>query len=126
GRAASGPRRRGGGQPASRTRDRLALQFGLYCIEFFEQFRERTGYPIDFRQNGSLRIALTKTYRADLQARLQAAREFGLEAELLSPGQVAERVPLLRLPDDCAILFIPRDGFVEPKSVAVAYAAAAR
>ena len=41
--------------------------------------------------------------------------------ETLSPAQARERVPLLELPDDCAVLSIPRDGYVEPRSVAVAY-----
>ena len=34
-------------------------------------------------------------------------------------------VPTFNPPDDCRILLIPRDGYVEPKSVAVAYTAAA-
>ncbi len=34
--------------------------------------------------------------------------------------------PTFAPPDDCRILLIPRDGYVEPKSVAVAYAAAAK
>jgi 4-methylaminobutanoate oxidase (formaldehyde-forming) len=114
------------GQTSYVNRDPFALQFGIYCIEFFEQFRERTGYAIDFRQPGSLRVALTETYRADLEARRAAARDAGHAVEFLSPGQVAERVPLLALPDDCSILFVPRDGWVEPRSVAAAYAAAAR
>src|SRR6185369_7449071 len=37
-----------------------------------------------------------------------------------------EMVPLLDLEDASGILFAPRDGYVEPKSVAVAFAAAAR
>lgn len=114
------------GQTGYLNRDRTALQFGVYCVEYFEQFRERTGYPIDFHQCGSLRIALTGRYRADLQARLDAAGEIGHQAEFLSPEQARKRVPLLRLPDDAAVLSIPRDGWVEPRSVAAAYAAAAR
>ena len=114
------------GQTGYLNRDRHALQFGVYCIEFFEQFRERTGYPIDFRQHGSLRIALTQTFRSDLQARLEAAREIADGAEFLSPERVRALVPLLDLPNDAAALFIPRDGYVEPRSVAVAYAAGAR
>src|SRR5207248_6611953 len=46
--------------------------------------------------------------------------------ELVSPERAREMVPLLHLPENCGILFIPRDGYVEPRSVAVAYAAAAR
>jgi 4-methylaminobutanoate oxidase (formaldehyde-forming) len=114
------------GQTGYLNRDSLTLRFGAYCVEFFEQFRERTGYPIDFRQVGSLRIALTETYRTDLEARRRAAAEIGHAVEFVSPGEAQEMAPPLQLPNDCGILFIPKDGYVEPRSVAVAYAAAAR
>ena len=39
----------------------------------------------------------------NLEARREAALEFGHEAEFLSPAQVAERVPMLRLPADCML-----------------------
>src|SRR5436309_5108294 len=114
------------GQTGYLNRDPLSLHFGAYCVEFFERFKDRTGYAVDFRQVGSLRIALTEPYRADLEARRAAAREIGHEAEFVSPEQAREMSALLDLPEECGILFIPRDGYVEPKSVAVAYAAAAR
>src|SRR5436309_15206311 len=68
------------GQTGYLNRDALALRFGAYCVEFFERFQDLTGYAIDFRQVGSLRIALTETYRSELEARRAAAREIGHEA----------------------------------------------
>ena len=106
--------------------DRFALKFGTYCIEFFENFKQRTGQDIDFRQCGSLRVALTGPYQKDLEGRHAAARELGHDVEFLSPSQARELVPTFNPPEDCRILLIPRDGYVEPKSVAVAYAAAAK
>ena len=106
--------------------DRFALKFGTYCIEFFENFEQRTGQVIDFRQCGSLRVALTKPFQKDLEARHAAARQLGHDVEFLSPSQARELVPTFDPPGDCRILLIPRDGYVEPKSVAVAFAAAAK
>ena len=106
--------------------DRFALKFGTYCIEFFENFEQRTGQVIDFRQCGSLRVALTKPFQEDLAARHAAARQLGHDIEFLSPSQARKLVPTFDPPEDCHILLIPRDGYVEPKSVAVAYAAAAK
>ena len=106
--------------------DRFALKFGTYCIEFFENFEQRTGRAIDFRQCGSLRVALTKPFQEDLEARHAAARQLGHDVEFLSPSQARELVPTFDPPGDCRILLIPRDGYVEPKSVAVAFAAAAK
>jgi glycine/D-amino acid oxidase-like deaminating enzyme len=106
--------------------DQFALTFGTYCIEFFEHFEERTGYSIDFRQSGSLRVALTEPYQRDLEARHAAAQKLGHDVSFLSPREARELVPAFEPPEGCRILRIPRDGYVEPKSVAVAYAAAAR
>lgn len=106
--------------------DRFALKFGTYCIEFFENFEQRTGQAIDFRQCGSLRVALTKPFQEDLEARHAAARQLGHDVEFLSPSQARELVPTFDPPGDCRILLIPRDGYVEPKSVAVAFAEAAK
>lgn len=105
--------------------DRFALKFGTYCIEFFENFEQRTGQAIDFHQCGSLRVALTKPFQEDLEARYAAARELGHDVEFVSPSQARGLVPTFDPPSDCRILLIPRDGYVEPKSVAVAFAAAA-
>ncbi len=106
--------------------DRFALRFGTYCIEFFENFEQRTGRVIDFRQCGSLRVALTKPFQKDLEARHAAARQLGHDVEFLSPSRARELVPTFDPPGGCRILLIPRDGYVEPKSVAVAFAAAAQ
>ena len=114
------------GQTAYLNVDRFALQFGAYCIEFFENFEQRTGHVIDFLQCGSLRVALTQPFQADLEARHEAARRLGDDVEFLSRSQARELVPTFDPPENCRILLIPRDGYVEPKSVAVAFAAAAK
>jgi len=106
--------------------DRFALQFGTYCIEFFENFEQRTGHAVDFRQTGSLRVALTEPFQKDLEGRHAAARDLGHDVEFLSGSQARKLVPTFDPPEDSRILLIPRDGYVEPKSVAVAYAAAAK
>jgi 4-methylaminobutanoate oxidase (formaldehyde-forming) len=123
---ASGTTPQAAGQTGYLNVDRFAMEFGTYCIEFFENFEQRTGHAIDFRQSGSLRVALTEKFQADLEARQQAASERGDSVELISPARAKELVPTFEPPDDCRILLIPRDGYVEPKSVAVAYAAAAQ
>ena len=113
------------GQTGYLKSDATALDFGVYCLEFLEEFEKRTGRAIDFRQDGSLLIALTEKHAADLEARVAAAKTIGHEAELISPERARQLVPSLQLNEAAGILQIPRDGYVEPKSLAVAYAAAA-
>jgi 4-methylaminobutanoate oxidase (formaldehyde-forming) len=54
------------------------------------------------------------------------AHSLGDTVEQLTPQQAKELVPSLEVPNAQGILFAPRDGYVEPRSVAAAYAAAAR
>lgn len=114
------------GQTAYLTAAQNRLPFTTYCLEFLEQFAAKTGYPIDFRQHGSLRVALTEAYLPDLEAHLEAAKTLGQTVEWLTAKEAKELVPTLAVPEAKGIIFIPRDGYVEPKSVAVGYAAAAR
>jgi glycine/D-amino acid oxidase-like deaminating enzyme len=122
---ASGTTPQAAGQTGYLNTDEFAFKFGQYCIEFFETFEQRTGRAIDFRQSGSLRVALTEKYQNDLDARLQAATGRDHDVEFISADRAKTLVPTFNPPDDCRILLIPRDGYVEPKSVAVAYTAAA-
>ncbi|MBC8355932.1 MAG: FAD-binding oxidoreductase [Planctomycetes bacterium] len=123
---ASGTTPQAAGQTGYLNVDKFAFEFGSYCIEFFENFEERTGHAIDFHSTGSLRVALTEKYQEDLEARLKAAREVGHSVEFISSERAKEMVPTFDPPANSRILLIPRDGYVEPKSVAVAYSASAK
>ncbi len=114
------------GQTAYLPANPALLPFTTYCIEFFEQFADRTGHPIDFQQHGSLRIALSDEHVAGLDVRLEAAASIGDQAERVTPQQAKALAPQLDVPDAAGILFAPRDGYIEPRSVAAGYAAGAR
>lgn len=122
---ASGTTPQAAGQTGYLNIDRFAFEFGKYCIEFFETFEQCTGQPIDFRQTGSLRVALTQEFKDDLETRLSGALHLEQNVEFIPPDKAQELVPTFAPPSDSKILLIPRDGYVEPKSVAVAFAAAA-
>ena len=125
---ASGTTPYAAGQTAYLTSHRAALDFSVYCTDFFENFEKRTGYPIDFRQHGSLRIALTKPYMANLNGYLAAASELNEErVRLLTRTEALAMVPGFELAEEPpGILYNGRDGFVDPKSVALGYASGAR
>ena len=112
------------GQTAYLPTHKHLLPFTTYCIEFFEHFAESTGYAIDFHQHGSLRVVLTEAHLAGLEARVDAAQSLHDSVEWLTPQQARSLVPALAVPEAKGILFMPRDGYVEPRSVAAAFAAA--
>lgn len=102
------------------------VPFLTYCIEFFENFEKETGYPIDFRQNGSLRIALQEQHVANVESYRKTVKKLGDYAELIAPAQAKELAPTLELDSAEAILHLPREGFLKPRAVAAGYASGAR
>ena len=112
---ASGTTPMAAGQTGYLNSDRFATDFGLYNVEFFENFEQKTGHAIDFHQNGSLRITLTEEYHQDLERRLEVAAQIGDDARIISSDEARQMVPLLAPAEDCRIMLMPRDGWVEPK-----------
>jgi 4-methylaminobutanoate oxidase (formaldehyde-forming) len=84
------------------------------------------GEDAGFRQVGSLKLALTEARVAELERHVAQAEGWGLAVEPLSPAAVAARVPFLRAEGVKAAAWIPGDGYVEPYTLAMAIARAAR
>jgi len=84
------------------------------------------GEECGFRQVGSLKLALTDARVRELEAQVAQARRWGLEVELISPAAARARVPFLDAAAVRAAAWIPGDGYVEPYTLAMAIARAAR
>ena len=117
---------RAAGQTVCLTANPVAEEFTEYCIEFYERFAARTGYDPDFRQVGSLRMALTPPWKEELRVLQAVAERRGDAAPMLDPAEVGELVPGLVVPDGAGVMHIPRDGYVDPAAAAIGFAAAAR
>lgn len=84
------------------------------------------GDDAGFRQVGSLQLALTEARKAELERQVAQCRGWGLEVELVSPREAQARIPFLRVEGVTAAAWIPGDGYVEPYTLAMAIARAAR
>jgi glycine/D-amino acid oxidase-like deaminating enzyme len=84
------------------------------------------GEPCGFSQVGSLRIALTDARAKELETHVRRAQSWGLDCELVSPEAAQVRVPFLEPAAVTAAAWIPGDGYVEPYTLAMAIARAAR
>jgi glycine/D-amino acid oxidase-like deaminating enzyme len=84
------------------------------------------GEESGFRQVGSLKLALTDARLAELEAHVAHARAWGLDVEVLSPRAARARVPFLDTDGVKAAAWIPGDGYVEPYTLAMTIARAAR
>jgi 4-methylaminobutanoate oxidase (formaldehyde-forming) len=84
------------------------------------------GEDSGFRQVGSLKLALTDARVAELERHVAQARGWGLEVEVISSKAAQARVPFLDGSAVRAAAWIPGDGYVEPYTLAMAIARAAR
>src|SRR3954447_1422470 len=62
---------------------------------------------------GGIEVAATEERWAELDRRYGRARGFGLQAELLTPAQVKERIPLIDADRIVGGLFVERDGIAK-------------
>jgi glycine/D-amino acid oxidase-like deaminating enzyme len=106
---------------SSPDRVRLAMD----SVATFARLQRQDALP-DWRQVGSLRIALTDA-RVEEFARLAAtARAAGLEVERLDHAGAKARWPGLVARSAKAVLWCPSDGYLQPYNLAMAYRAKAR
>jgi glycine/D-amino acid oxidase-like deaminating enzyme len=103
-------------------RTRLAMA----SVRLFSRFEQETGWPVDWRQTGSLRIATTDARVEEFRLMAAVATEAGLDVEFLERRALTERFPPMDTRAVKAALWCPTDGYVQPNSLTTAYAAAAR
>jgi sarcosine oxidase subunit beta len=94
-------------------------------IRRFERFGDDFGVDIDFKQWGYL-IMVNEATLPGFRDALELQNSLGVPSELLSPDQVTERIPQLRVDDIAGATFCPIDGYATPESVLQGYVAAAR
>jgi glycine/D-amino acid oxidase-like deaminating enzyme len=103
-------------------RTRLAMA----SVELFSRFEAETGYPLDWRQSGSVRIALTDQRVAEFARMAAVADRAGLHVEWVGPARLRELCPTMRLGSVLGALWCPSDGYLQPHSLASGYERAAR
>jgi glycine/D-amino acid oxidase-like deaminating enzyme len=103
-------------------RTRLAMA----SVAAFSRIEQDTGQPADWRQTGSIRIAVTAERAAEFRHMAGVAAAAGLEVEFLSTAQLAELCPVLATGPVQAALWCPTDGYLQPNSLIMAYVAGAR
>ena len=107
---------------SSRDRTRLAMA----SVAMYSNIEQETGYTADWRQTGSIRIAMTAERVQEFRAMAGVAASAGLDVEFLEPGRLAEMFPPLGTRHVKAALWCPTDGYLQPHSLVMAYARAAR
>ena len=103
-------------------RTRLAMK----SVELFSRFEAETGYPLDWRPTGSIRLALTTGRVAEFEQMAAVATAAGLPVEWLSERRLRELCPVLEGRTVQAALYCPTDGYLQPYSLVTGFARGAR
>ena len=97
-----------------------------YGIELYATLEAETGLATGWKQCGSVNVARTPERMKVLRKQIALARSFGVEAHEISPKEVGERAPLLRIDDLEGGIWIPGDGKANPADLCMSLAKGAR
>src|SRR5437870_1616629 len=97
-----------------------------YSVELYQSLENETGHPIGWKRVGSLIVGRSPERMVQLQRTAAMSERFGVEVELVSPQTALEKWPLLRIDDVLGAAWLPHDGKVIPKELAIALAKGAQ
>jgi glycine/D-amino acid oxidase-like deaminating enzyme len=99
----------------------------MAAAEVYRNFEVETGYPMDYRECGAVRLALSDTSVEELRQIAETAEITGLPVEFLTDAQLRDLYPVLARTESVkAALWSPTDGYLQPNSLVNAYVSAAR
>ena len=105
---------------------RNLTELAKYTTGLFEGLEKETGQATGLRQNGSISIALTDGRLEELMRGASMAKNFGLEVQVISTGEIRERLPHYNMESVKGGVFLPKDGQVNPIDVTQALAVGAK
>ena len=97
-----------------------------YTIRLYRELEELTGVSCGLHHVGGVTLADTPERMDMLKAERAKHRYMGLETEILTPNEIAQRAELVNIEGLLGGLFDPLDGHLDPSGTTQAYAKAAR
>ncbi len=97
-----------------------------YTSELYRGLEEETGQATGYRQCGSISIAATAERFEELKRSASMAKVFGLEVNVVTTEEIAERYPLIRTDDLYGGIHIPSDGYANAVDITQALARGAK
>ena len=97
-----------------------------YTSELYRGLEQETGQATGYRQCGSISIAATAERFEELKRSASMAKVFGLEVNVVTTEEIAERYPLIRTDDLYGGIHIPSDGYANAVDITQALARGAK
>ncbi len=97
-----------------------------YSADLYGNLEEDTGLATGFRRTGSISAALSEARFSELKRQASMARAFGIEVDVITPGEIKARYPQVNIAGMTGGVWIPSDGKADPANIALALAKGAR
>ena len=104
----------------------IHIRFSLESFPFFAGFQEEFGIDPGFKKIGYLFLATTLPCAETLRANLALLHSFSIPVELLEPGEIRGRWPVLNVADVICGSYCPEEGYAGPHEVLMGYVLGAR
>ena len=101
-------------------------RLSAYAIEAFARLERETGQSTGYRQTGGFWLAEDEHRITELKRIADLGVLAGLDAHLMTPSEIASRLPFLKTDDLAGGMWVEQDGQANPVDVCMAYAKAAR
>jgi glycine/D-amino acid oxidase-like deaminating enzyme len=97
------------------------IKLAMHSVATFRELQKDPDVKPDWREVGSLRIALSGRRAEEFRRLKQTADAAGLETALNDPKEAKRHWPLMDFTSAAAILWCPSDGYMTPGCVVKAY-----
>jgi 4-methylaminobutanoate oxidase (formaldehyde-forming) len=97
-----------------------------YSRDVHAQLETETGLTVGWRKTGRVQLARTPHRLESYKHIVSLGRGLGLDFALVTPREIGDRLPVLRIDDLMGGIWSPGDGRVNPTDYLTAYARAAR
>ncbi len=97
-----------------------------YTIELYREIEQASGQSCGVHLTGGVMMAGTRERMDWLKMAVARGRYLGMDTQIISPAEAAERMPLLDPKHFVGAIWDPLEGHVDPSGVTHAYARAAR
>jgi glycine/D-amino acid oxidase-like deaminating enzyme len=107
-------------------RTRSLTRLGKYAIDLYRSIEDETEQSTGLKQMGRVALALNEARREIVLRSVSLANDVGVEARVISKGELAELWPLLNTDGVEAAAFLPNSARVSPVDATQAFAKGAR
>jgi 4-methylaminobutanoate oxidase (formaldehyde-forming) len=105
--------------------DPTLTRMNTYSVELYRRLQKGDN-PVGWTECGGIKLASSPERLEEIRRQISWARAYDLPLHEISPGEVAERFPLVDLAGVVGAAYLESDGYLDPSQLCYSLAAAAR